>query len=314
MNDPLVSVGIPFYNCESCLLNSVRSIFAQTYANWELILVDDGSTDSSLKIAQSIDDPRVRVLPHDGRNLQLGARLNQIAREARGEYLARMDADDLCHPQRLEKQVRFLQEDPDVDIVGSASCILDTEGNPAKKCLVQVSHDDIFRDKFKSGVSVVHPSLFARTEWWRRWPYTEHNIRCEDYELWLRVCNQSVFRNLPDILYYTNEFLSYSLSKYARSTHSYAKIVWQYASRESGSVVAAGYVLQRYGQIGVWALAKILRLHKLLIARRYTNVTDGGKKDIAEILYQIRNTNVPVRSPHEISSDVGQLIVKENRE
>jgi len=296
MKDPLVSVGISFYNCESCLLNSVRSIFAQTYANWELILVDDGSTDSSLKIAQSIDDPRVRVLPHDGKNLQLGARLNQIARAALGEYLARMDADDLCHPQRLEKQVRFLQEDPEVDVVGSASCILDTQGNPAKKCPVQVSHDDIFREKFKSGVSVVHPSLFARTEWWRRWPYTEYNIRCEDYELWLRVCNQSVFRNLPDILYYTNEFLSYSLSKYARSTHSYAKIVWQYASGESGSVAAAGYVLQRYGQIGVWALAKFLRLHKLLIARRYTNVTDGEKKDIAEILRQIRNTNVPVHS------------------
>jgi glycosyltransferase involved in cell wall biosynthesis len=312
MKDPLVSVGIPFYNCESCLLNSIRSIFAQTYTHWELVLVDDGSTDSGLKIAQCIDDPRVRLLAPDGQNRKLGARLNQIAQDARGEYLARMDADDLCHPQRLEKQVQFMLDHPEVDIVGCASCILNTQGNPAKKCPVQISHDDIFRNKFKSGVSVVHPSLFARTEWWRRWPYTEHNIRCEDYELWLRVCNQAVFRNLPDILYYTNEFLSYSLTKYARSTHSYAQIVWQYASRESGSFAAAGYMMQRYGQIGVWALAKFLHLHKFLIARRYTNLTEDEKENIAKIIRQIRNTNVPLRSTNDNISDVAQHLEKEN--
>jgi len=292
---PLVTVGIPVYNNETALPNAIKSVFAQSLQDWELVLVDDGSTDQSLQFARRIDDPRVRLLPPDGKNLQLGARLNQIARAARGEYLARMDADDLCHPKRLELQLEFLQNHPDVQIVGASSCILDSQGNPAQICPVPASHDDIFRHKFKSGIAVVHPSLCAPTEWWRRWPYTEHNIRCEDYELWLRASRHCVFANLPDVLYYTNEFLSYSLRKYARSKHTGAKIVWQYASKECGSLPAALYVIQRYGHIGIWALAKLLRLQKLLIARRYTSLSEREKFEIDKILELIRNTGLPLR-------------------
>jgi glycosyltransferase involved in cell wall biosynthesis len=295
MMDPLVSVGIPFYNAASCLENSLRSIFAQTVSNWELILVDDGSTDQSLTIAQSIDDPRVRVLPPDGKNLRLGVRLNQIAQAARGEFLARMDADDLCHPERLQRQLEFLQNHPEVDAVGASSCILDQRGNPVNKCSVPSTHDDIFRSKFKSGVPIVHPSLCARTQWCHRWPYTKHNIRCEDYELWLRTCKDSIFANLPDILYYTNEFLSFSLRKYAHSKHTAAKIIWQYAAKENGSLAAVLYVLQCYGQIGAWALAKTFRRHKRLIARRYSILTEREKKETTEILDRIRNTEVPLK-------------------
>src|SRR5690554_4188978 len=91
---PSVSIGIPFFNAEAYLLDAIKSVFAQTHQNWELILLDDGSTDRSLEIARSIDDPRVRVYS-DGQNKHLAARLNEIARLARYEYLARMDADDL---------------------------------------------------------------------------------------------------------------------------------------------------------------------------------------------------------------------------
>ena len=73
MSQPLVTVGIPFYNNQDTLLNAIRSVFAQTFEDWELLLVDDGSVDSSLDIARSIDDPRVRVLPPDGYNRRLPA-------------------------------------------------------------------------------------------------------------------------------------------------------------------------------------------------------------------------------------------------
>src|SRR5699024_12652561 len=79
---PAISIGLPFYNAEEFLLDSIKSIFAQTYQNWELILIDDGSTDNSLSIAQSIDDPRVRLYS-DGKNKKLAARLNEIAKLAR---------------------------------------------------------------------------------------------------------------------------------------------------------------------------------------------------------------------------------------
>jgi len=103
---PLVSVGIPFLNPGPYLDLAVRSVFAQTYPNWELILVDDGSTDGSYERATAIQDPRVRVL-RDGQNKGLPARLNEIVRLAKGELVARMDADDAMHPLRLAKQVGF---------------------------------------------------------------------------------------------------------------------------------------------------------------------------------------------------------------
>src|SRR5512136_1054483 len=84
MTAPRVTVGIPFYNAGQTLADAVRSVFAQTLTDWELILLDDGSTDRGLEFARSIDDPRVRVVS-DGRNLRLAARLNQIAEFARAE-------------------------------------------------------------------------------------------------------------------------------------------------------------------------------------------------------------------------------------
>lgn len=296
MKEPLLSVGIPFYNCESCLLNSIRSIFAQTYTHWELLLVDDGSTDSSLKIAQSIDDPRVRLLTPDGHNRKLAVRLNQIAQAARGQYLARMDADDLCHPQRLEKQVQFMLDHPEVDIVGAASCILDPNGQPAVKLPVALTHDNIFQNKFRSGISVVHPCLFAKTEWWRRWPYDENNYRSQDYELWLRTCNDNVFANIPGIFYYTNEFVSYALRKYARSKHRGAKIVWHYARKEAGLLPAAYYAARRYLHIVIYAMAIAFGFRNTIIARRYQPLNEQERTEITQILDQIRNTELPLKN------------------
>ncbi|MEN6301484.1 MAG: glycosyltransferase family A protein, partial [Armatimonadia bacterium] len=121
---PTVSVGIPFYNSEATLLNSVRSVFAQTFQDWELVLMDDGSTDGSLEVARSIDDPRVRVIS-DGKNLRLPGRLNALHRVTKGRYIARMDSDDLMHPRRLEEQVALLDERPDVDVVGTLMYAMD---------------------------------------------------------------------------------------------------------------------------------------------------------------------------------------------
>src|SRR5690349_10645893 len=108
---PLVTVGIPFFNNASSLSDALRSIFAQTFTDWELILADDGSTDESLSIARSVRDPRVMVMS-DGGNRGLVFRLNQITSAARGKYIARMDADDLSHPARLQRQVSLLERDP----------------------------------------------------------------------------------------------------------------------------------------------------------------------------------------------------------
>lgn len=296
MSNPLVSVGISFFNGEDCLLNAIRSIFAQTLQNWELLLVDDGSTDKSLDIARSIDDPRVRVLPPDGQNRRLAARLNQIAQAARGDYIARMDADDLCHPERFAKQLEFFKTHPDVDIVGTSSCILDKHGQPARKLVVGRTHEEIFKNKYK-GISVVHPSVMSKADWFRRWPYDENRLRAQDLELWLRSCRDSVFANIPDILYFTNEFLSFRLSKYISSTRTAIRVRWRYSRPEIGWFKAAYKSFKLYLHVGVHAGTELLGLHDKLINRRrpYSSLNLQEYAEVEAALDIIRKTEVPIR-------------------
>ena len=115
-----VTIGIPFYNAKHTLADAIRSVFAQTFQDWELILADDGSTDGSAEIARMVDDPRVTVIS-DGMNRGLPYRLNKITELARADYIARMDADDLMHPERLTLQVQYLDANPAVDVVSTAT-------------------------------------------------------------------------------------------------------------------------------------------------------------------------------------------------
>jgi len=110
MAEPLVTVMMSFYNCEKTLLDAVRSIFAQTFQDWELILLDGGSSDNSLEVAKSINDPRVRVFG-DGSYHNHPTALNRLIDLARGKYIARMDGDDFCSPKRLEKQLELFKKD-----------------------------------------------------------------------------------------------------------------------------------------------------------------------------------------------------------
>src|SRR5215471_13304565 len=127
MHNPLLTIGLPVYNAAPYLEDTLRSIFAQTFTEGELIIVDDGSTDHSREIVSTLGDERVQVVT-DGKHLGLAARLNTIVRLARGKYVARMDADDLMHPNRLRAQVDFLIRHPAVDGLGCGLVILDRNG------------------------------------------------------------------------------------------------------------------------------------------------------------------------------------------
>src|SRR5687768_7329955 len=107
---PLVTIGLPFLNPGHRFEYALKSVFAQSFKDWELLLVDDGSTDQSLSIAERVNDPRVKYI-HDGNNRGLPCRLNQITESASGRILIRMDADDLMHPTRVERLVHCLLED-----------------------------------------------------------------------------------------------------------------------------------------------------------------------------------------------------------
>ena len=186
-NTPTISVGIPFYNAELFLEDAIRSVLAQTYQHWELILINDGSTDGSIDIAKKYMnlDSRIRLLD-DGLNKKLPFRLNQIIDEAKYDYIVRMDADDIMHVNRLQIQLQFLEINKDVDLVSSSMYSIDINNKVVGKRII--SDEVTISTLLKSNNQIIHPSIVARKSWFLRNKYDIFSERAEDYELWLRAC------------------------------------------------------------------------------------------------------------------------------
>jgi glycosyltransferase involved in cell wall biosynthesis len=287
---PRVSVGIPFYNAEKTLADAIRSVFAQTLTDWELILVDDGSTDGSLEIALSIDDPRVRVVSV-GKNLGLSARLNQIAHEATGKYLARMDADDLMHPSRLEAQLDFLRRRPEVDVVGTGMVILDEAGQPIGRR--QPPSDVSARIVLQKG-AFAHATIMGKLDWFRRNPYDSAFDGCEDRELWFRSFARSRFANLPGCFYFCAERSAFSLRKYSVRCRTTARCYRRHAPSFAGSGVAFLLASRNELKPVIYAAATALGLQKRLLDRRNQPLSSEESKSAMEVLQVVRGSVLPL--------------------
>jgi glycosyltransferase involved in cell wall biosynthesis len=195
---PRITVGIPFFDEEKYLSGAIRSVLAQTVTDLEVLLVDDGSTDRSLEIARSFDDPRVVVLS-DGKRRHLPARLNEIALRARANLVARMDADDVAHPQRLARQVEVLEKDPSLDVVGTWAALVDDNGEVLAVCEVSPEPASA-RTALERGL-IPHATMLARRSWLRANPYDEALTRAEDRDLWCRTVTTSRYGVVPSPLY-----------------------------------------------------------------------------------------------------------------
>jgi hypothetical protein len=297
---PRVSVGIPFYNAEKTLADAIRSVFAQTLTDWELILVDDGSTDGSLEIARPVDDPRVRVVS-DVRNLGLSMRLNQIAGLARGSYLARMDADDLMHRDRLAAQVEFLDLNPKVDVVGTGMYVLDRDGKPVAKR--PASSAPFTARRVFAGDCLAHATVMGRTGWFRRNAYDPTFRRTQDFELWCRTFGRSRFARMSDCHYYYTEHASFSLYKYAGSTRSVVRAQWRHGPRQIGFAACCSLSARQVVKLLVYAAAVALRMQDRLIARRSSPIASSEAEQVAAEIARIRATILPT-GPHEAVTDV----------
>src|SRR6267378_470814 len=196
---PLVSVVLPVYNAGQTLPQALASIRLQTFREWELILIDDGSTNDCMAGFVASDD-RIRVV-QDGRNLGLAARLNQGIDLARGKYLARMDQDDVAYPSRLERQVEFLERNPNVDLAGTKAIVFRDEGHPVGLFPFRATHAEICAHPW-NGFYLPHPTWMGRIEWFHRHRYTiPELVRAEDQDLLLRAYDSSRFACVDEILF-----------------------------------------------------------------------------------------------------------------
>jgi glycosyltransferase involved in cell wall biosynthesis len=198
MPSPLVSIGLPAFNCEKTLAVAVRSILHQTYDNWELSLMEDGSSDGTLEVARSFCDPRISVFT-DRSHKGLVPRLNEAVRMSRGEYFARMDGDDIAFPNRLKRQVEFLTENTNVDLVGCGILVFGDNGVALGVRHVTETHAEICRRPW-AGFPLPHPTWMGRMEWFRSHRYDSKATRAEDQDLLLRTFSTSYFACLPEIL------------------------------------------------------------------------------------------------------------------
>lgn len=194
----LVSIAMPVRNCERTLACALRSIILQTYVNWELLLIDDGSSDDTIGVAQGFRDRRI-ALVHDGRHLGLPARLNQAIGLARGEFLARMDGDDVSLPERLAMQLRFLNAHSEIDLAGCGMFVFKGDGELLGQRLCGCTHEEICRRPWAQ-FPLGHPTWMGRAEWFRRHRYREDAFRMEDQELLLRAWQTSRFGGMPELL------------------------------------------------------------------------------------------------------------------
>ncbi len=164
---PLVSVIMPVYNAADYLVESIQSIINQTYKNWELIIVDDASTDNSWSLIKSFKSKyptKVKVIRLK-KNLNKGGDVcaNLAFQKAKGEFVARMDADDIAHPQRLAKQVKFLLANPDIFMVGSQAWVINGAGDVIGEKKLPLSSQDIYKH-YAVFHPMIHPTIMLRKD------------------------------------------------------------------------------------------------------------------------------------------------------
>jgi len=197
---PKVTVLMSVYNGEKYLREAIDSILDQTFCDFEFLIINDGSTDSSTDIIRSYDDSRIRLIENE-KNIGLTRSLNKGLKLARGEYIARMDADDISLPDRLEEQVSFLDEHKNVAIVSSSVIFINSCGKKVGSWNLAANSDEIKKIFLKDQNQIAHPfSMYKKKCVEKVGMYREEFEVAQDVDLWMRMIEQYDIANIKETL------------------------------------------------------------------------------------------------------------------
>ena len=217
MSKPAISVAMSVYNGEQYLALAIESILAQTFADFEFLIVNDGSSDGSAAIIDdyAIKDSRIRAIHRENKGLVIS--LNQMVEEARAPLIARMDCDDISLPERFAKQMAFLDVNPDYGVIGTWTSDIDENGSPfpLEGSDHAISHEQ-FMAEIGSGAMLCHPSVIMRRDVVIAvGGYHQAFKHCEDFDLWLRLASVTKLCSLPERLVKYRHWANQVSSRYA---------------------------------------------------------------------------------------------------
>jgi len=198
---PLISVLMPVYNAGEFLVEAIESILAQTYENWELICIDGGSKDNSLKILKEYakKDPRIKLIKN-GQHKGIGHSLNLAIPQAKGDYVARMDADDVSLSNRFEEQIKLLKENPNLVACGGQAEMIDKNGNVFAEKRFPTDPKKL-RELIMKMIPLQHPILMARSYVFKKYRYLENLPTAEDVDMLFYLLSQGDLGNVDTIVY-----------------------------------------------------------------------------------------------------------------
>ncbi|HCM37611.1 MAG: Glycosyltransferase, family 2 [Candidatus Gottesmanbacteria bacterium GW2011_GWB1_43_11] len=196
---PLVSIIMPVHNAQEFVAEAIRSILEQTYQRFKLIIIDDASTDKSAEILKKLVNPKI-VYFRNPKQLGVTKSLTHALKMSKGVFIARMDADDIAYPTRLERQVKFLEGHSEVGVLGTAVEVINAEGKSVG--FRKMPTDSLAIKRTLAWMNpLIHPTVMFRNSLVQRMgTYDEDLNGAEDYDLWLRYAKSTQIGNLPEVL------------------------------------------------------------------------------------------------------------------
>jgi glycosyltransferase involved in cell wall biosynthesis len=228
MTTPRISVAMSVYNNAPYLSHAIESIVAQTFADFEFLIINDGSTDESGAIIDRFAASDSRIVPIHQPNAGLIVSLNHMVEIARAPLIARMDGDDIALPERFERQVAFLDANPGIGVLGTGCTVIEENGRPSTHRFENVTTTEAILDDLQNGPPLCHPSVMMRRDAVRSvGGYHRAYTHCEDYDLWLRLSEHVRMANLPDRLLLYRHSATQVSNRHAYIQKIGAAVAWQ---------------------------------------------------------------------------------------